>query len=199
MFKAFGHDNASILDGGLPAWVSRSLPVEEGPLETSFPQTEYPEAKVDASMVKSYEDMAANLKKSPLSDPSANLVLDARSAARFDGTAPEPREGMSSGHIPNSYSLAFNNLLQEHSTSTGGLYTTYKSPAEITKVVEESLSVGGTPPDLSERAFVNTCGSGLTAAIIWLALQRIGIDSAIFDEAWMGYVLRGDSPIIKKE
>lgn len=125
---------------------------------------------------------------------------------------------MSSGHMPFSYSLPFNKLLAEQTSSAGATYTTLRTPDELRSIVKESLASSGENIDelLSTRGFVNTCGSGMTAAIIWLALQQIGVGSALYDEvsillsrlltspdhpekhqSWMGYASRAESKIVK--
>jgi thiosulfate/3-mercaptopyruvate sulfurtransferase len=102
---------------------------------------------------------------------------------RFNGTAPEPRQGLQSGHIPNSFSLPFHTLLERHQTQNGTSYTSLRPAEELRKIILESISVDGrVPPGELMRRFVNTCGSGMTAATIWLALQQIGVDSSIYDE-----------------
>jgi len=199
MFKAFGHENASILNGGLPAWQSHGYPLEEGSRSTTnILPTEYPENEVtlDEGMIRSYDDVVKNMSLSPFNNTESELVLDARSAERFNGTAPEPRPGLKSGHIPNSFSLPFSTLLEAHQTEDKTGYTTLRAPEDLRKIILESISVDGTvPPGGLARRFVNTCGSGMTAAIIWLALQQIGVNSSIYDESWMGYAERPASKI----
>lgn len=176
--------------------------------------------------------MINNLSSSPSDDDTVELVLDARPALRwtsicfcilspihspnyirFNGTAPEPRPGLRSGHIPHSFSVPFSQLLEEHHSSSGSPYTTLKEPKELHQVLENILSAKGNIEGALGRRLVSTCGSGMTAAIIWLALQRIGINSSIYDEvgllmatalviniltslqSWMGYAARASSPV----
>jgi len=198
MFKAFGHERASILNGGLSAWQSHEFPLEGG-ASTNIIPTAYPEneTKIDLGVIKSYDDMVKNASLSPFDDQTSAVVLDARSSERFNGTAPEPRQGLQSGHIPNSFSLPFNTLLQQRQLPDGTSYASLLPPEELHDIILKSISVNGSPPPGTlSRQFVNTCGSGMTAAIIWLALQQIGADSSIYDESWMGYAARPSSKII---
>lgn len=100
---------------------------------------------------------------------------------RFDGTAPEPRPGLPSGHMPHSFSMPFNKLLEEHS-STVATYLKMQNPQALRSILEEAVSGRGTLKDVFSRSFITTCGSGMSAAIIWLALQEIGVGSALYDE-----------------
>ena len=143
--------------------------------------------------------MISNSSLSPFDDKTSDVVLDARSAERyafvrlrinslnslfrFNGTAPEPRPGLRSGHIPNSFSLPFNTLLEKHQLQDGTSYTRLRPTEDLRNIILKSISVdGNTPPGGLTRRFVNTCGSGMTAAVIWLALQQIGVNSSIYDE-----------------
>ncbi|KAG8826698.1 hypothetical protein FRC19_008153 [Serendipita sp. 401] len=117
-FKAFGHPKAFVLNGGLPAWRAAGLSVDE-----SYPTGEavatgasgaYPLPSMDPSIIRSYEQMLENIKRDP---GDAELVIDARPKARFMGSAPEPWEGLPSGHIPNSVSIPFTELLTTHEYS----------------------------------------------------------------------------------
>ena len=100
---------------------------------------------------------------------------------RYHGTALEPRPGLPSGHIPHSISLPFNALLESHSSGSS-TYTTIREPDDLRKIIVDILGSDETLQPNGKRRIVNTCGSGMTAAIIWLALQRLGVDSAVYDE-----------------
>ncbi|KDQ13641.1 hypothetical protein BOTBODRAFT_630746 [Botryobasidium botryosum FD-172 SS1] len=189
MFKAFGHERASVLDGGLPRWEDEGFEIESGepqPVE----KTSYPLPTLGSNWVRNYSQIVSN----SLTDPtSSELVLDARSKGRFTGTDPEPRPSLSSGHIPNSRSLPFNTLLATNiSKKTSAPYTTLLPREELRKAFD-AAGVDGT------RNVVNSCGSGMTAGVLWLALQRLGVSSAIYDESWTGYASRDESRIIKGE
>jgi len=189
MFKAFGHEKASVLDGGLPRWEDEGFEVESGkpqPVE----RTSYPLPSVNTKWVRNYEQMVTN----SVTDPtSSELVLDARSKGRFVGADPEPRPSLSSGHMPNSRSLPFNTLLATHTSKNSSTsYTTLLPPDELRKAFD-AAGVDGT------RNIVNSCGSGMTAGVLWLGLQQLGVSSAIYDESWTGYASRDESRIIKGE
>ena len=104
---------------------------------------------------------------------------------RYTGQDPEPRPGLSSGHMPHSMSLPFSDLVE---SKTGGSFTTLREPSELLAIVEGAL---GSQDNISavlrekNRQVVNSCGSGMTAGVLWLALQELGVNSAIYDE--VGY------------
>lgn len=190
-FKAFGHLNVSVLNGGLPAWVNNGLATESGE-PASVSKSKYPEPVLQDGIIRSFDEMLANAKMGA----RAQTVFDARSKGRFQGTDPEPRPGLSSGHIPNSLSLPFPNLLKTETGKDGKQYTVLKDQIELWRTLSDTVggmealdklrqaSSGG------ELAATNTCGSGMTAAAIWLALQEIGVQSSIYDESWMGWASR---------
>ncbi|CCA75166.1 related to 3-mercaptopyruvate sulfurtransferase [Serendipita indica DSM 11827] len=221
-FKSFGHPNAFVLNGGLPAWLDQGLSVEDGSghASTTTIKGAYPIPKLDQGIIRSYEEMIGNAERSL---PDAELVLDARPTARFTGAAPEPRAGLSSGHMPNSVSIPFNALLATHSGSNEGqaTYTTLLPADELRAKLVELLSTpsnwtrgGGVKGSESgadgeailgrilrgEQPAVASCGSGMTACVIWLALQELtgGAQAiALYDESWTGYAMRSTSRILK--
>ncbi|KAI3476797.1 hypothetical protein L1887_61617 [Cichorium endivia] len=190
-FKAFGHSNVSVLNGGLPAWINHGLPTEEGE-PSSVAKTDYPEHELQDGIIRSFDEMVANAKMGA----RGQTVFDARSKGRFDGSDPEPRPGLSSGHIPHSLSLPFPTLLKTETGKDGKTYTVLKDQIELWRRLGDT--VGGTEAldklrqasSGGELAATNTCGSGMTAAAIWLALQEIGVQSSIYDESWMGWASR---------
>ncbi|KAK0557065.1 hypothetical protein OC846_000712 [Tilletia horrida] len=223
-FLAFGHERVSVLNGGLPAWSASNLPLETGEPKAEIENSEYPAPKLRPNRIRSYREMLANASLGP---GRAQAVLDARPQPRFDGTGPEPRPGLSSGHIPASYSLPFSALLDTVSSPNGSEanaakpYTVLKSQTDLWRVVSHALAsrqsswgagAGGSAEEGGNSAVdrlrqegsgsdsvavTATCGSGMTAAVIWLALQQLGIESAIYDESWTGWASRKDSPIEK--
>jgi len=188
MFKAFGHKSASILNGGLPRWEKEGHPIETG-LPKPVTPTKYAEPTLNMSFIRGYHEIVQN---TTVSASDAEIVLDARSRGRFTGEDPEPRPGLSSGHMPNSRSLPFTELLK----STDG-YTVLDSPERRREIVEKVLGPEMKNVFSGERHVVNSCGSGMTAAVLWLALQELGVDTAIYDESWTGYAIRSESTIVK--
>ncbi|KAF5311807.1 hypothetical protein D9619_003323 [Psilocybe cf. subviscida] len=202
MFRTLGHDNSSIIDGGLPRWADEGLPIETGASTgTPSPCIYIYEAPERETPIRRYEDMVDNSKRDPSTDPHADLVLDARPKGRFTGADPEPRPGLSSGHIPHSHSLTFNLFLKKHTTKDGTEYATLLPPVDIRKAVEAAVGTEETEKILrGERRVTATCGSGMTAGVLWLGLQLLGAKQVgLYDESWTGYAMRSTSEIYKSQ
>lgn len=161
LLKSMGHDETYVLDGGMRAWKAsghdtvdhREEPAAEGDFTARFDPSWY---VIPVDELKGY--LASGEKP----------VLDARSAGRFAGTDPEPREGVPSGHMPGAKNLPFTEVLE------GGLY---KSPEELKEIFADLAG--------EKKALVTSCGSGVTAAIIGLGARLSGYeDVAIFDGSW---------------
>jgi thiosulfate/3-mercaptopyruvate sulfurtransferase len=171
-FRAFGHDAVAVLDGGLRKWRAEGRPVESGAPATSpraFTATFRPE------LVRDLAAMRANLARRDAQ------VLDARSAGRFAGTEPEPRAGLRGGHIPGSLNLPYDTLYREHGT--------LKAPGDLRAAFQ------GAGLDLA-RPVVTTCGSGVTASVLALALYLVGRrDVAVYDGSWSEWGGKADTPI----
>jgi len=160
-FMTFGHDNVSILDGGLPAWIKAGHAVTESPEQSSGSAS----FKTSSSFIK-VTDKACVIKAI---DKDIQIV-DARPAGRFYGTSPEPRAGLRSGRIPGSYSLPFGSL----KTSEGH----FKPLSELADIV------GASGIDLG-KPIITSCGSGITAAGIAFVLHRLGAkDISLYDGSW---------------
>jgi thiosulfate/3-mercaptopyruvate sulfurtransferase len=163
--RVFGMKNVFVLDGGFPKWLKEGRPVEKGmPKITPSNFT----ANFDASLVADYERVEEVLKN------HSAQVVDSRPADRFRGEAPEPREGVASGHMP-AGDLVENGALA--------------APEKI----EAAAKKAGI--DLS-KPVITSCGSGVSAAVLWLALESIGKPPrALYDGSWSDWGSREDAPI----
>jgi thiosulfate/3-mercaptopyruvate sulfurtransferase len=171
-FRAFGHDAVAVLDGGLKKWRAEGRPVESGlpsPARRTFT------ARRRAELVRDLDAMRANL------GSRSAQVLDARSAGRFTGTEPEPRAGLRGGHIPGSLNLPYETLYRPDGT--------LKPPDELAAAVHTAgVDLG--------RPIVTTCGSGVTASVLALALHLLGRrDVAVYDGSWSEWGGRADTPV----
>ncbi|KAL7423012.1 hypothetical protein Q5752_002311 [Cryptotrichosporon argae] len=198
-FKAFGHDKVSILDGGLPRWIAEGGETEVGEVAETGASEYTQSAGPDPGVVRSYEQIVENTTKPA---ESADLVLDARALPRFTGEAPEPRPGLSSGHMPNSRSLPFTELLAPASADRP--YSSFKKPAELRQVLRAAAGDTWADVEKGDKEVVFTCGSGMTAAIGWAATRIVAeaegkqpVKAAIYDESWTGYASRKESKIEK--
>ncbi|KAI0005482.1 thiosulfate sulfurtransferase [Russula compacta] len=199
MLRSFGHEQSSVLDGGLPRWEAEGLPTETGPA-AEIPRSKYPAPVLASENIRSYDQMASNAAKE-LSDPIAEIVVDARSHGRYTGSDPEPRPGLSSGHIPHSFSLPFNAFLQTNTVpNSGNTFTTFLPPNELRQKLADAIGTDYARLVLEgQRTVITTCGSGMTAGILWLGLKLIEESTpvALYDESWTGYASRPQSKIDK--
>jgi len=161
LFRMMGHSKIAVLDGGLPKWIADGNPVDKiKPVIRDRHMTVQPQSH----MVRDVTQVAH---ASKLLD---HEIIDARAAARFRGEAPEPRPGLRAGHIPGSKNLPFTQLLNgDH---------TMKTTAEMAREFQKA------DVNLS-KPVITTCGSGVTAAVLSLALERMGkIDHSLYDGSW---------------
>jgi thiosulfate/3-mercaptopyruvate sulfurtransferase len=173
MFLSYGHRDVRILNGGLKKWRSEGRAVQAGEV-TAKPATF--KASYDARRVRSIEAMIANVAS------RTEQVIDARAADRFEGRAAEPRPGIRSGHIPGALNLPYNDLFD---AATG----TMKPLEELRK------AFAGAGVDTA-KPIVTSCGSGVSAAVLTLALYRLGIeDTALYDGSWSEWGKADGPPI----
>lgn len=161
LFRLMGQANVAVLDGGLPKWVAEGRETEDLP---PVIRDRHMTVRVQNHLVRDVTQVSSAAK---LGD---HEIIDARAAARFRGDVPEPREGLRAGHIPGSKNTPFTDLLASDATM--------KAPEELRAI----FTAAGV--DLTKPA-ITTCGSGVTAAVLSLALERIGkTDHALYDGSW---------------
>lgn len=161
MFRAMGHDKIFMLDGGYKKWTTEDRPITT---EISLRHPTKFKATFDANLFRDTQAVASNLKS------KNEQVVDARSAGRFTGSAPEPRAGLSSGHIPGSVNLPFNTL--------------YDADGTLKPVADLKDSIAAADIDL-KAPITTSCGSGVTACNLAIAFAAVGKwDVAVYDGSW---------------
>lgn len=169
--RAMGHDASFVLEGGLPRWTAEGRPVETGWRE---PEHGTFKAHPRADLVRDLEAVRAALER------KSAQVVDARPAARFRGEAPEPRAGLRGGHMPGALNLPWSAVVED-----GAL-----APAERLRQVFEAAGIDAAAP------IVTTCGSGVSASVLALALARLGrLDVPVYDGSWTEWGGRADTPV----
>jgi thiosulfate/3-mercaptopyruvate sulfurtransferase len=172
LMNLFGHDEASVLDGGLTKWVHEGRAVETGMAAVPTPTIYVPSLR--ATRLRGLGDMRRN------AETHAELVLDARPAGRFNGTAPEPRPNLPNGHMPGAVSVPASDMV--------GADKVFLAPAAL-RARFAAAGVDGTKP------VVTSCGTGVTAAILTLGLRVAGLpEGALYDGAWTEWASQADTP-----
>ncbi|WP_122465212.1 3-mercaptopyruvate sulfurtransferase [Brevundimonas lutea] len=173
MLRVMGAERVRVLDGGLPAWRAEGRLLQTGPMTRPRPVAFH--ARLDAEAVADRSDVAASL-----NDP-ARRVLDARPEPRFTGRAEEPRPGLRVGHMPGAANLPFKGLL----TQDGHL-----QPGDQLAAAFRDAGLQ------DDQIALTTCGSGVTAAVLSLALAVLGRDNRLYDGSWAEWGADDGGPVV---
>ena len=171
MFRLFGFTDVKILDGGMPAWLAAGHKLEQG--ASVADKTTVRTSLQNGAVVNAAQVLQASQDKSA-------QILDARSRGRFNGSEPEPRAGLRGGHIPGSLCLPFNELLDAGSLKSN-------------EALREAFDQSGLTDELP---VITSCGSGVTAAVLTLALHCIGRDdTSLYDGSWTEWSANPELPV----
>lgn len=172
MIRLFGHHDVSILDGGLPKWHGEGREISDMPTP---PAERHFTSRINSLIVRDKGQVRRNI------ETGREQVLDARSKGRFEGTEPEPREGLRAGRIPSSLNLPFNELLNEDGTLLSA------------EKLREAFDAAGID---QSKPVTTTCGSGITACVLAFGLHMIGHKQvAVYDGSWTEWGLDKDMPL----
>ena len=173
-FRVFGHDDVCILNGAMKTWLAEGCPVTD---KAPAPHPAAYAATKNDAMVRDIDQMLANV------ESGNEQVIDARAKERFEGTAPEPREGARSGHIPCSLNLPFDQFFDKDRNFV------MRDAEELT----QAIAAAGLDLD---RPITASCGSGVTASMLAFGFYLIGKkDVAVYDGSWSEWGMRPDTPI----
>jgi thiosulfate/3-mercaptopyruvate sulfurtransferase len=174
LIRLFGHQDVAILDGGLPKWKAEGRPTSDAPIK---PTERHFTSRINSFMLREKDQVLRNI------PTQREQVLDARSAGRFDGSEPEPREGLRGGHMPDAYNLPFTKLLNSEDNTL--------LPADQLAAEFEASGIDVKQP------IITSCGSGVTACVLAFSLHLLGHRRvAVYDGSWTEWALDEDTPVV---